>query len=128
MELSLEKRFAGSSLLECVAATVIVGTAIVAGLALFESNARLALASSDVASAVELLSREVERAQGVPFEHLQTHDWSADADVATLEKRWEVVRTTTDIARVRVSVRYPRNDGSTHAVFVDFFAFRGGDE
>ena len=96
----------GFTLLECIAATVILGTAIVAGFTLFELHEQTYAQEQGAWQALLFLEREMEYVRGTGFTDLATTSFTPVDENPDYEVRRVVVPRTADGREVTVEVRW----------------------
>ena len=100
----------GVTLLECVAATAIVGTSIVAGIELSGSYALLSQHEKRVWDALAILANEHDKIRSNPASYLVPTPFTSSADYPDYELSYAVTRS--DAARkVTVTVRWTSDTG-----------------
>ena len=95
----------GASLLECLAAIVIIGTATVSGIQIYEVSARVHTVGADSSSTYVLLRREVERVKSLDFDVLASTDWFPLRDALDYEVQVIVDSAGSDAHDVSVRLR-----------------------
>ena len=101
----------GVTLLECVAAIAIVGTAVVAGLEMFGSHQVVAAGEEWAWEALRYLGSEAERVRVEDYEQLQTTTFAPLAENPNYEIRYVVDQTSASCRRVTIEVRWTALSG-----------------
>lgn len=96
----------GFSLIECMCALAIIGTALVASLSMYSAQESALATQRHEARARAYLMREFEWTNALPFEVLTSMDWTPIVSDGDFEVRRDVRSLSSNMCEVRVSVRW----------------------
>ncbi|MEM7168478.1 MAG: type II secretion system protein [Planctomycetota bacterium] len=104
-------RRAGVTLLECVVAIAVLGTAVVAGLEMLGSHQAAAAREESIWKALLVLDNETEKIKVSHYDQLATTAFTVSADDPAYDVRWIVNQETVSCRRVTIEVRWASPSG-----------------
>ena len=117
-------RVEGVTLIECVAAIAILGTAVVAGLQLFGLHASTAAATEAGSVAHRYLGREFERMLATEFDALSSSDFVPVAEDSNYETSWLMKSVSNERREMRIDIRWNTPHGTVASRSVNAFRCR----
>ncbi|MCI0651976.1 MAG: type II secretion system GspH family protein [Planctomycetes bacterium] len=119
------RRHAGFTLLETIACIAIIGTSLVAAIALFGMTQEVARAENGGGSALRFLAREMERARSTDYASLASQDYAPVPEDPSFKVCREVSPVGADMKRVVTRVRWTTPQGIEHTDSVETIRCEG---
>ena len=117
----------GSTLLECVASIVILGTGLVAGISLFGMHETVVAQEAAVAGASRHLRAEIEKQRTVPFDRLKSFTAQPVEGDPTYSVSSSVVVVESDVVSVTSIITWTSLSGVRQKISATSLRCRGAD-
>lgn len=116
----------GFSLLECLVATIILGTSILIGIELMGAQASQEYDAVNTLKAETILGRQFEIVRAAKFASLETTGFSADSKHPDFQARRVVTSVNTSLREVLIEVRWTGSSGNTVTKSIVTFRSKAG--
>ncbi|MCA8961737.1 MAG: hypothetical protein KDC38_14535 [Planctomycetes bacterium] len=122
---SRSRRAGGFTLAECAIAIVILGSSVIAGLMLFETQASAYESQALESAGLGYLKRDFEWTNAIPFDALATQNWTAVPEDGRFQVGRLVTDLNTELKQIDVYIRWTTPTGVVRIESVTTVRYKG---